>query len=1183
MKLYIQRAFQVFCLCLFFFASQAQVQPIIDNGYLSEQGWGGAIHPSGNFVVRADRSVIHAYDRKNHMLFQTYTAPCIAELIRFTADGKYMIIQTGGEIGDNCYRALVYDFYTGELLLNETGMHIHNAGPGNLFYLLKNIKSEELPEHKALDVYDLDKSVKPIKRLYDTIAVEYTSLVDKKTGDLWYNIYGHYTLDEIKAGKVKVQENFVSPEDKAWLDSLVAASPNAFDVKYYKEKSVSPVFDDADFRLIAGPYLLSGSNSGVYISRLDNNAEVALPDSVMIFGYNYLDDQQKLILKGKSGPLPAIALDLKTGAITRVATQGEFYHHAIYENDSTAYTVTVGRSYITINKYHVSNPQNPIMVKTIYHGLTLSSRDSYYTYTDRRNKLVLHSNALLIDLNDFSFDTFYTTYDTTLVHPAVVRFSPGDSSLLMINDWNWHFTEAKQFEKNDANYNLLKLTQAEKEKLVTGKPLADEHRRYFANTQKIFNYAIISNPYLVYDGFASTRMSANIEAPLHTLLVSPGNYFVSRYHDSLLVAEDDTNLFFAHIIKPKEIIAHEKAFDKFVRQYYNEKNLYRLNQRFPDYLFPYTGYDTPEYMYKKLCEPVKGHAADLYYQPFCAGKEVTTTNLQEAEKKFAASIVKPLLTYHPLSGKPVYCINLLNTQDIPDLSYAGISSHNDVYFHDVVMPLHNNRQIKLNYAMGIFEWQDASGKSITKSSLYENGEFIHVTPDGYYFASKNKLNRISIRLQDKVYPIEQFDLKYNRPDIILERLGCTDKSLLDSYHKAYLKRLKKMNFTEDMLKDDFHLPELYMENKSQLPNTTDSSQINLNLRIYDSRYTLDRINITINNVPVFGNAGINLRESATKEITKNIPVNLCAGRNEIAVSVLNSAGAESYRETVVINRVNKNNSQPNLYLVTIGDSQYKDERFNLSFAAKDAEDISKTFSENKKGVFGKVITYTLTNEEVHKTGIVSLKEKLKQARRDDVVMITVAGHGVLDKNFNYYIATYDMDFNAPEKSGLPYEELEALLDGIEPLKKTILIDACHSGEVDKEEVEQLAANNASTQGNIKFRAAGAGLVQKNLGLKSTSELMGELFTDLRKGTGATVISSAGGVEYAMESEEWSNGLFTYCLLNGLKNEAADINQDGEIWLSELQQYLRTQVTTLSQGKQQPTSRIENMSMDFRIW
>ena len=68
-----------------------------------------------------------------------------------------------------------------------------------------------------------------------------------------------------------------------------------------------------------------------------------------------------------------------------------------------------------------------------------------------------------------------------------------------------------------------------------------------------------------------------------------------------------------------------------------------------------------------------------------------------------------------------------------------------------------------------------------------------------------------------------------------------------------------------------------------------------------------------------------------------------------------------------------------------------------------------------------------------------------------------------------------------------------------------------------------------------------------------------------------------------ESGDWKNGLFTYVLLNGVQSGEADLNKDGEIWLSEIQEYVGSKVTELSNGQQQPTSRIENQLVDFRVW
>jgi len=189
---------------------------------------------------------------------------------------------------------------------------------------------------------------------------------------------------------------------------------------------------------------------------------------------------------------------------------------------------------------------------------------------------------------------------------------------------------------------------------------------------------------------------------------------------------------------------------------------------------------------------------------------------------------------------------------------------------------------------------------------------------------------------------------------------------------------------------------------------------------------------------------------------------------------------------------------------------------------------------------------------------------------------------LLDEKFDYYFATHNIDFNKPGINGIAYEEIESLLDGIKAIKKLLFMDTCHSGEVDKDDVVAVA-NTETEQGNVMFRAVGSAVKEKSASLKKTSELMKEMFTDLRRGTGATIISSAGGAEFAMESADWKNGLFTYCILHGLKDKVADANKDGEVWLSELQNYLTEEVRKLSNGKQVPTARSENLVLDYRIW
>ena len=144
------------------------------------------------------------------------------------------------------------------------------------------------------------------------------------------------------------------------------------------------------------------------------------------------------------------------------------------------------------------------------------------------------------------------------------------------------------------------------------------------------------------------------------------------------------------------------------------------------------------------------------------------------------------------------------------------------------------------------------------------------------------------------------------------------------------------------------------------------------------------------------------------------------------------------------------------------------------------------------------------------------------------------------------------------------------------------MDTCHSGEIDKEDVYFVeSTDEEKEEEDIAFRAVGPA-VEENSNA-TPSRLSSVLFNDLRRGTGSTVISSVGGTEYAMESDEWKNGLFTYSLLLGLKSGKADLDDDGEIMLMELQEYVVSKVSALSHGKQVPNTRIQNMELDFRLW
>ena len=489
-------------------------------------------------------------------------------------------------------------------------------------------------------------------------------------------------------------------------------------------------------------------------------------------------------------------------------------------------------------------------------------------------------------------------------------------------------------------------------------------------------------------------------------------------------------------------------------------------------------------------------------------------------------------------------------------------------------------------------WTLPDGKEAAALIALGQSDFVAVTPDQYYRASRSRIKGIAFRINNQIYPFEQFDLRFNRPDIVLQRLGLAAPEVVQSYRHAYERRLRKMGFSEATLGKDFHLPELVIVTKDVPVSIADAS-LTLLVRATDDKYPLDRLNVFVNDVPVYGAAGLPLATKGTQRVEQEITAPLVGGRNKVQVSVLNAKGTESLKQTVYVTTT-ADQGPADIYVVAIGVSEYENSAYNLRYAAKDAGDFLSVYRAvaERPAPRGQVHVLDITNSEATRDGIREAKDFLKQARVNDLVVVFAAGHGMTDSKQNYYFGTWDIDPAHPEVSGLPYEDFEGMLDGIPALQKMLLIDTCFSGEIDKDE-STVVTQAATVDGTVNMRAfraqRGVSVVADGDGsvaAQSTADLVRfqqDWFADLRRGTGAVVISSASGNEFALEGEQWRNGVFTYALLNGLKNLAADINKDGIVAVSELQGYVIEQVRDLTSGGQNPTVRRENLDYDFTVY
>jgi hypothetical protein len=468
-------------------------------------------------------------------------------------------------------------------------------------------------------------------------------------------------------------------------------------------------------------------------------------------------------------------------------------------------------------------------------------------------------------------------------------------------------------------------------------------------------------------------------------------------------------------------------------------------------------------------------------------------------------------------------------------------------------------------------WDARSGKDLYTFLSIDSTGYFYFLPSGYYMTSPDAAKLLHYVTKDlKVITFEQLDVKYNRPDLVLPALGNTDTALINAYKKAYGKRIKKLGIDTASFGAGFGLPGADFSGRENIGYEQTAEQLKLRIKGSDTAYHLDRFNVWVNEVPLYGMKGVSLRTRKINAIDTVITVMLSSGKNTIETSVTNSNVTESYRMPLEVSYDTTRRKPARLHFIGIGINRYADPVHDLSWSVNDIDKLAKKLRERYKDI----VVDTLFDRSVTRANVIALKQRLTHLTENDKVIVAYSGHGLLSKDFDYYLSTHDIDFDKPEELGLAYDELENLLDGIRPRQKLMLIDACHSGEVDKDELQEMG-KRADSLGLKGIKIIGY-KKDKKMGLENSFELMQNLFVNVSRGTGATVISAAGGTQFAIERGDLENGVFTYSILDAFaKHERLTVTQ--------LKRIVSENVLRLTRGMQKPTSRNETNSYDWQVW
>lgn len=490
---------------------------------------------------------------------------------------------------------------------------------------------------------------------------------------------------------------------------------------------------------------------------------------------------------------------------------------------------------------------------------------------------------------------------------------------------------------------------------------------------------------------------------------------------------------------------------------------------------------------------------------------------------------------------------------------------------------HNDSLLVIGSTNGQFMlYRPFTGRLVCTAYLTTGNDILLTDSSTHYLATKKALRSVVFSQGYKTYNYDQFDLQLNQPHAVLAAIGVAPASLVASYKKAYEKRIQRNGLSLASIAPG-RSPSIILLNSTAMIPTTSRETYTVEVECFDFRNKLAELKVFVNDVP-YQEAGAGWTSLDTTSRIFEINVPLTTGNNRIKIYCINKLGVSSYKEMLNVYCTAKNQKQQTFF-IGLGVNRYVDKTNNLTYSVKDIRDLARSF----KKLYPDIIIDTLMNEKVTLKNIILLKERMKRIKVTDKVIMAVTGHGLLSDSLDFYYATYDVDFKDPVKKGLKYEDLENMLSATAARQRLLLIDACHSGLLDK------ASSSKDTMAGIAKVKNGRGLggVLSEASEANSFSLMQNLFADFSNDKGIVVIAAAGGLEYAFESSKWRNGVFTYCILKGLEEKEADKtneggDNDGHVGVQELMRYVSNKVPALTGGKQQPTSRRENLDFDWVI-
>ncbi|MEV4709282.1 caspase, EACC1-associated type [Actinoplanes sp. NPDC049316] len=244
----------------------------------------------------------------------------------------------------------------------------------------------------------------------------------------------------------------------------------------------------------------------------------------------------------------------------------------------------------------------------------------------------------------------------------------------------------------------------------------------------------------------------------------------------------------------------------------------------------------------------------------------------------------------------------------------------------------------------------------------------------------------------------------------------------------------------------------------------------------------------------------------------------------------------------------------------IATEEYSDPAFSrLPGTARDAEELARVLGDPLVGDFDVSV---LENRDVRTAGR-RIGEFFRDAEPGDILLLSIAGHGVRNDEGHLYFAVTDTVPDALWVTALAAKDITHEMETSPARRIVVLLDCCYAGAFDERK-------NLDHAGPRPAPAPPVG-----------SAAPDELVTDDAHVRGQVVIAAATSIEQAVEGR--TGGLFTRCVVEGLRTGAADLNRDGEVDAHELHLYVHARMSELGAGvEQHPTYSVHRLQGMLRL-